>query len=56
MIGGVGFWYGAIPFMQGTEEAIFSQLVAIFVIWGLATGFIFWSALWKLLSQQATDK
>lgn len=56
LIGIFGFWYGTVPIMGTTATSVQVQLGIIFVVWGLATGFVFWSALWKLLSQQATDK
>ncbi|WP_339022565.1 MFS transporter [Spiroplasma endosymbiont of Crioceris asparagi] len=44
-------WYGFIPFIDNYKLV---QLYIIFSGWSFCTCFIFWSALWKLLSQQGT--
>ncbi|WP_241033058.1 MFS transporter [Mesoplasma entomophilum] len=48
-IGVVGLWYGFIPFIA-TAKVI--QIYLIFALWSFITCFIFWAALWKLLSEQ----
>ncbi|ASZ09468.1 MFS transporter [Mesoplasma chauliocola] len=48
-IGVICLWYGFIPFIV-TAKVI--QVYLIFALWSFVTCFIFWAALWKLLSEQ----
>ncbi len=50
-IGVVSIWYGLIPFITSGKII---QVYVIFSLWSFITCFIFWSALWKLLSEQGT--
>ncbi|MFU0252334.1 hypothetical protein [Spiroplasma sp. Moj] len=50
-IGIVSIWYGVIPFINSGKII---QVYIIFSLWSFITCFIFWSALWKLLSEQGT--
>ncbi|ELL44934.1 MFS transporter [Spiroplasma melliferum] len=47
----VSIWYGLIPFINSGKII---QVYIIFSLWSFITCFIFWSALWKLLSEQGT--
>ncbi len=49
----VGIWYGFIPFISYGKLV---QVYVIFSLWSFITCFIFWSALWKLLSEQGTPE
>ncbi|WP_425379633.1 MFS transporter [Spiroplasma endosymbiont of Stenodema calcarata] len=50
-IGVISIWYGLIPFITSGKII---QVYIIFSLWSFITCFIFWSALWKLLSEQGT--
>lgn len=52
-VGVVGVWYGLIPFIESGKIV---QVYIIFALWSFFTCFIFWSALWKLLSEQGTKE
>ncbi|AHI52411.1 MFS transporter [Spiroplasma culicicola] len=52
-VGIIGIWYGFIPFIESGKVA---QVYIIFSLWSFVTCFIFWSALWKLLSEQGTKE
>ncbi|WP_236608518.1 MFS transporter [Spiroplasma taiwanense] len=52
-VGFIGVWYGFIPFIN---EGKVAQVYIIFSLWSFITCFIFWSALWKLLSEQGTNE
>lgn len=51
--GVVGIWYGFIPFINSGKLI---QVYVIFSLWSFLTCFVFWSALWKLLSEQGTPE
>lgn len=52
-VGLVSIWYAFIPFIDSNKVM---QVYIIFSLWSFITCFIFWSALWKLLSEQGTAK
>lgn len=52
-VGVISIWYGFLPFLENGTGKV-AQLYIIFSLWSFVTCFIFWAALWKLLSQQGT--
>lgn len=55
LVGFVCIWYGLIPFMNNGPSKV-AQVYVIFSLWSLITCFVFWAALWKLLSELTTPE
>lgn len=57
MTGVITVWFGTLA-LVGSEinyESLFAQYSIIFALWGISTTPLFWTPLWKLVSQQ-TEK
>ena len=53
-------WFGVVVLESHnpnlTPEALFGQYATIWALWGISSTLIFWSPLWKLVSQQTTKE
>lgn len=56
MTGMLSIWWTLIIQVDFSASAAMSQLYVIYIGWGISTTLIFWTPLWKLLSQLASKE
>ncbi|MGZ9763235.1 MFS transporter [Mycoplasma sp. 5912] len=54
----ITFWFGGVIWNSSTysKESVFIQYSIIFGLWGVSSTLVFWTPLWKLVSQQTTKE
>ncbi|UUD36519.1 MFS transporter [Mycoplasmopsis citelli] len=54
----IGFWFGITVLNQQSfdKDSLVNTYKAIWGLWGISSTLIFWTPLWKLVSQQATKE